>query len=92
LLVVIDHAFAINYHILRFSKSEAQAEVHMIKEAIRTQKKDEISIVAIDHNLASSSHADIIFHNISSILAAQDLNLKVINGYSGSYPEGYGVF
>jgi len=91
-LVIADHAFAINYHIRRIDKETARDSVEVIKRAIVNQIEPNKSIIAVFHNMDNPSHREIISHNISAMLAAQDLNLKIVNGYTGSYPEGYMAF
>jgi len=91
-LVVADHAFAINSHIRRIDKNIAQEHVNVIKRTIEEQINPDKSIIAVYHNIENPSHGEVITHNISSMLAAQDLNLKIVNGYTGSYPEGYMAF
>jgi len=93
LLVFMDNAYSLNWDVRRFNKEESIHKVEVIKNQINRAgvKKHQVVAVALNKE-KENTHLDIIDHHISVMLAAQELQLSCINGYSGSYPDNYMSF
>ncbi len=73
-----------------FDKKESQNEINEIVKHIKNQyrvKYKAIAFMPIQNK--PTSHNEIIEKNISVILAAQHLNIPVVNSYTGNYPPHY---
>jgi len=91
-VVVIDNEINTN-ELKRFSKAEAQKDVLYIQEIL--QKKYDPKYKAIAYMPITTKpqepdiHKKTIELQISTILAAQALNIPIVNAYTGHYPENY---
>ncbi len=89
ILVFLDHAHVINSDVRRFSKSEA---THLVDKAVETIRKNHnpiYDVVGYQCKNDSASHAEIIYHHITAMLAGQEIGITLVNGYTGSYPDNY---
>lgn len=92
LLVVQDHRWNMR-HIPRFNKYDAQELVDRIAMDISTQRDTSHKVIAYMplRNIAEKEdlHQGTIDLQLSAMLAAQQLHVTTVNGYSGSYPPGF---
>jgi len=76
-----------------FDKKDSQNEINLIVNNINKQYNNKYKAIAYMPILSKpDSHDKIIETNISAILAAQYLNIPVVNAYTGNYPEKYMSF
>lgn len=88
-LVVADNFFGIDYRVIRHDKDASRAQINSVRQLIETNfEEGKVYAVALPDSV-KGSHSKTIYHHISVMLAAQDLGVKCLNGYSGSYPENY---
>jgi hypothetical protein len=77
-----------SFEVRRFEKATSIIQVEEIKKELVNSKYK--SYNAIAYNLKDkSTHSKIIEGNIAVMMACQELNIKSVNGYSGSYPNNY---
>jgi hypothetical protein len=76
-----------------FDKKESQHDINQIVNQIKNQYSKNFKAIAyMPIQNKPKSHDEIIEKNISVILAAQQLNIPVVNSYTGNYPPNYMSF
>ncbi|MEI6694477.1 MAG: hypothetical protein WCO13_00305 [Bacteroidota bacterium] len=92
LLVIIDNSINVG-ELKRFNKAESQSIVKEIETHIFSQYKPEYAAIAympiISKPAEPFQHNKTIELNISAMLAAQTLNIPIVNAYTGYYPGNY---
>jgi hypothetical protein len=88
-LVVADNFFGIDYRIIRHDKQASRNQIDSVRQLIgKNMAEGKVYAVSLPDSV-KGNHSKTIHHHISVMLAAQDLGVKCLNGYSGSYPENY---
>lgn len=89
-LTFADQAYTLDYNIKRFEIAEAQAVEEKYREALRSKSFFDCDAVLVMLSEETKSDHDLtIDHHISAMLAAQALDITLVNAYTGSYPNGY---
>jgi hypothetical protein len=95
LLVIIDNKINVT-EIKRFDKAYDQSIIKEIESNISRQYNHKYKSIAylplITKPAEPEKHTKTIQLNISAILAAQSLNIPIVNGYSGHYPDKFMAF
>ena len=86
----IDQGYKVDYNLKRFEKAEALLAEQRFIEALSSDANGDFDAVLVMlSEEAKNDHAVRITHHISAMLAAQSLNLSLVNAYTGSYADGY---
>lgn len=95
ILVVVDNLIDVN-KLKRFDKLNSQNKVNEIVQNISSQYNKKFKAIAympiISKPTGTDIHQKLIELNISSMLAAQELNIPIVNAYTGHYPKNYMPF
>jgi hypothetical protein len=90
LLTFADQAYTLDYNIKRFGKAEAVAIEEKYREALRSSADGDYDALLVTLSEEAKMDHDItIDHHISAMLAAQHLDITLVNAYTGSYADGY---
>lgn len=81
--IVVDN-FLVAEKVPRFNKLHSQNRVNLIRDEILQQDSLLIKPIAYIHNSKSDNLFELY---IDIMIASQDLNIKSVNGYSGSTPK-----
>lgn len=90
-LIVFDNYYILNYDVRRFDKSISLLEVEKFEQIIINSNYKAFDAVAVNF-VNNTDHNLIIQQHISVMIACQNLGIKCVNGYSGSYPDSYMSF
>lgn len=88
LLVVLDNLLDPR-EINRFEKTESIQQVAKVKQTIKDQLKPDSKAIAYLTDDMDNNHTIL---QINVMLAAQELNIACVNGYSGACPPSYSDF
>jgi hypothetical protein len=77
----------------RFEKIQSQNEIQSVKNTLNLmydKRAEAVAFMVTNNDLTKPSYHDkLIKDHLSIMIAAQDLNVKLVNAYTGHYPEHY---
>ena len=81
------------WELKRFDKMQVQNEIQSVKNTLKLNYDNHAEAVAFmvtNNDLTKPSYHDkLIKDHLSIMIAAQDLNITLVNAYTGHYPDHY---
>lgn len=81
------------WELKRFDKFQAQNEIQAVKNSLKLKhdkRAEAVAFMVTNNDLTKPSYHDkLIKDHISIMIAAQDLNITLVNAYTGHYPDHY---
>jgi hypothetical protein len=81
------------WELKRFDKIQAQNEIQGVKNTLKlhfNKRAEAVAFMVTNNDLSKPSYHDkLIKDHLSIMIAAQDLNIKLVNAYTGHYPDHY---
>jgi len=87
-LIIIDNLID-SEEVMRYNKGESQAKIEEVKKNISSNCNNESEAVAYMPGNSSESQVSV---SLDVMLAAQELGVKCVNAYTGSYPGEFNDF
>jgi hypothetical protein len=81
------------WELKRFDKFQAQNEIQSVKNILHLMydnRAEAVAFMVTNNDLTKPSYHDkLIKDHLSVMIAAQDLNITLVNAYTGHYPDHY---
>jgi hypothetical protein len=81
------------WELKRFDKFQAQNEIQSVKNTLHLMydnRAEAVAFMVTNNDLTKPSYHDkLIKDHLSVMIAAQDLNITLVNAYTGHYPDHY---
>lgn len=81
------------WELKRFDKIQSQNEIQEVKNILKLhydKRAEAVAFMITNNDLTKPSYHDkLIKDHLSIMIAAQDLNIKLVNAYTGHYPAHY---
>jgi len=81
------------WELKRFDKMQAQNDIQSVKNTLKLnydKRAEAVAFMVTNNDLSKPSYHDkLIKDHLTIILAAQELNINLVNAYTGHYPDHY---
>lgn len=81
------------WELKRFDKFQAQNEIQAVKNSLKLKhdkRAEAVAFMVTNNDLSKPSYHDkLIKDHLTIMIAAQELNIKLVNAYTGHYPDHY---
>ena len=81
------------WELKRFDKMQAQNEIQSVKNTLKLnydKRADAVAFMVTNNDLSKPSYHDkLIKDHLTIMIAAQELNVNLVNAYTGHYPDHY---